>query len=123
MTNTQSNRPNKNYILDCMRDDDIAGDPWGTAMSWAFAVAETLTVIGADVPSELGYQPSPYVRVEDIETYEPESYPDSEVWAYLNVDASGMWDADTEARVTEVQTAGKCLHLYIELCREAGLDY
>ena len=35
-------RPNANPVLSWMRDDDIAGDPWGTAMAWAFAVCDYL---------------------------------------------------------------------------------
>lgn len=111
----RKSRPNSNYILQLMRDDDIAYDPWGTAMAWAFGCAETLDVLGADVPDELGYQPSPYVNVEDADTYQPESYPDSEVWSYLQ--------AGGEAAVADVQFAARCLHRYIDWCKAAGKDY
>jgi len=111
------NRPNKNYILQVMRDGDMS-DPFGTAMAWGFACAETLAVVGAQVPPELGYRPSPFVRVETPETYQPESYEDEVVWEYLGYD-SGL----TLSRVEDVQFAGRCLHRYIEWCVAAGKDY
>ena len=109
-------RPNKNYILQLMRDDFGAGDEWGIAMSWGFACAETLTVLGADVP--LDYQPSPFVKVETPETYSPESYEDQAVWEYLGYE-TGL----TLSRVTEVQQACKILDRYLDWLRAAGKDY
>lgn len=118
MTNTMKSRPNSNYILAVMRDD-MWDDPWGTAMSWAFACAETLTVLGEDVPQELEYRPSPFVMVEDPETYEPESYEDREVWEYLLAGAL----APATDRIADVKFAGRCLSRYIDWCRQAGLNY
>jgi hypothetical protein len=112
-------RPNSNYILQVMRDGDVAHDPWGTAMAWAFACAETLTVIGEDVPNELGYRPSPFVRVETPETYNPESYEDEMVWDYLR-----QGDGDENSNViADVQFAAKCLSRYIDWCKAAGRSY
>ena len=112
-------RPNSNYILQVMRDGDM-DDPWGTAMAWAFACAETLTVVGADVPAELQYYPSPYVRVESPETYVPESYEDSEVWEYLSYERGNN---PSLSRVKDVQFAARCLSRYIDWCKAAGRDY
>lgn len=104
-------RPNKNLILQYMRDDDIAGDPWGTGMAWGFAIAEVLHGADEDVPDELEFVPSPFVAVSDER---PEEWPDVEVWDLLH---------NGEITVSDLQTAGKCLHLYIELARQAGRDY
>lgn len=116
-------RPNKNYILSIMRDMDM-GDPWGAAMSMAFAVAECLEVVSAEVPEELGFQPSPFVRVSTPDEYREilesgqESYEHSLVWEYLG------WETGlTLSRVEEVQFAGRCLHRYIDWCKAAGKDY
>lgn len=113
-------RPNKNYILQLMRDGDM-GDPWGTAMAWAFACAETLTVLGVEIPA-LDYQPSPYVRVEAPENYYPESYEDMAVWEFLDA-ISEVWDLDQLARISEVQQACKILDRYLDWCKLAGRDY
>ena len=110
-------RPNSNYILQVMRDSFGDGDPWGTAMAWGFAVAETLTVVGAEVPAEMDYSPSPFVQVETPETYSPESYEDDVVFEYLR-DAT-----DLESAIREVQFAGKCLARYINWLDAAGFSY
>lgn len=114
-------RPNKNYILQIMRDS-MDNDPWGTAMAWGFACAETLTVLGVEVPG-LDYQPSPFVRVETPDTYEPESYEDMVVWEFLDLANDEPWTAEDEARVSEVQQACKILDRYLDWCVAAGLDY
>jgi len=106
-------RPNSNYILAVMRDGEV---DWSTAMAWAFACAETLTVLGAEVPAELGYQPSPFVAVESPETYEPESYENSVVWEF----SAGYEDIKA---VETIQFAARCLSRYIDWCRAAGKDY
>lgn len=110
-------RPNKNYILQVMRDGDM-DDPWGTAMAWGFAVAECLTVLGADVPEELEFRPSPFVAVESHETYEPDSYEHKVVWEYLGPD-TGL----TMSRIDDVKFAGRCLARYLDWCKAAGRDY
>lgn len=109
-------RPNSNYILQVMRDGDMS-DPWGTAMAMAFAVAECLTVVGADVPAELGYQPSPFVVVQSEDDYEPESYEEELVWGHLQSEVR------LGQAVEEVQFAGRCLSRYIDWLRAVGRDY
>ena len=136
-------RPNKNHILAVMRDQDFT-DPWGTGMAWGFAVAEV--IYDADpngVPTSLQYQPSiagpevpngsaePHrITVKDIpyetayvwcwlhglDESDPDNHPDPEDLPYFE-------DPDFRTRLAELVTAAKCLHLYIELCRQAGRDY
>lgn len=119
-----SPRPNKNYILQVMRDEFGADDEWGIAISWAFAVAECLAVIGAAPPAELEYQPSPFVVVQSPEEYSKavrsgqEPYDHFLVWEYLGYD-TGL----TLSRVEEVQQAGKILARYLDWLRAAGKDY
>lgn len=113
-------RPNSNPVLDLMRDDDM-GDPWGTAMGWAFAVAGVLHAAGEEVPASMEYQPSPYVYINPDEV--PEEYPDSMVWHLLHR-TPGCWvDPDYGATVAELQFAGRCLSRYLGWLRAAGMSY
>lgn len=110
-------RPNKNYILQLMRDGDQT-DPWGNGMAWGFAVCENLAAIGADIPASLGYRPS--IAGPIIESYE-----DMVVQEYLdlvNVDPHDYTDAD-KARVSEVEEAARLLSRYLDWCKLAGRDY
>lgn len=136
-------RPNKNYILSVMRDGDMA-DPWGTAMAWGFACAENLAAIGADVPSELEYRMSiagPCIEsYEDFEVAEflglvrPATEEETQDWLSGHACAGGyetdhgLFIVDTDrdvddSKVAEVTFAARCLHRYIDWCRQAGKDY
>ena len=104
-------RPNRNYILAIMRDDDLS-DPWGTAMAWQFAVCENLAAAGSEVPYVLGYGAGaggPCI----------ESFEDFEVHAYL----MGEDSEAPEERIAEVEQAGHLLRRYIDWCTAAGRDY
>ena len=102
-------RPNSNYILQVMRDGDVAHDPWGTAMAWGFACAENLHALGEDVPDELEYVPSPFGAV--IESYE-----DFEVQSFIQ-------DSDYFTAIADVKFAARCLSRYINWCERAGRSY
>jgi len=123
-------RPNKNYILQLMRDWDM-GDPWGTAMAWAGACAENLAYIGADVWPGLQYRPSiigPIIEsAEDFEVaffIGTAEYDEAENEPVLIArDIAEIWDADMEARVSEVQEAAKILDRFLDWCVAAGRDY
>lgn len=53
-----------------MRDP---GDPWGSAMQWWFAVAESLTFThGSDVPAHWEFRPSPIQTETDQDSLEAE---------------------------------------------------
>jgi hypothetical protein len=101
-------RPNANPVLSWMRDDDLKHDPWGTAMSWAFAVCEYLWHVALcdDIPEGLGYAPGAVRRGDFIE----ESYADQ---------ALAEMPLDT---FTLVQAA-KVLGRYLDWCKAAGRDY
>ena len=103
------NRPNANPVLDAMRDDDLGGDPWGTAMSWCFAVCEYLhhVALSDDIPDSLGYQPAATLRGEG---FEEESYPEAYI-VEMGLDT-----------FTLVQAA-RVLSRYLDWCKAAGRDY
>jgi hypothetical protein len=103
-------RPNANPVLAWMRDDDIAGDPWGTAMAWAFAVCEYLHHVALDddaIPASLGYSSA---AVRQGEGFEDESWPEGAL-VEMAVDTFTL------------HTAAKCLSRYLDWCKAAGLDY
>jgi len=100
--------PNANPILAEMRLDDLAGDPWGTAMSWAFACAEYLHHVAlAPVPAELDYRPA---AVAQGEGYEEEGHPE-QVIVELALDTF------------TVTMAARVLSRYLDWCKAAGRDY
>lgn len=106
-----------NPVLTLMREDDISHDPWGTAMAWAFAVAEVLYAAGEDVPDEMGFSPSPFVQYSNRA---PEEWPDAEVWHLLN-GVPAYWVR--AATVADIQFAGRVLARYLAWCRAAGRAY
>lgn len=126
---SRKSRPNSNYILQVMRDDDIAGDPFGTAMSWAFSCAENLAAFGAEVPSELGYRMGAGGPcVESYSDFEVAEYLGAEVdheteTANFDPEVATISDDVFQDRIAEVQFAGRCLHRYIDWCKAAGKDY
>jgi hypothetical protein len=103
-------RPNANPVLQWMRDDDMS-DPWGTAMSWAFAVCEYLHHVAlADdaIPESLGYVPGPVTPVGV--GYEEEGYPEQAlVEMAVDTYTLGM--------------AARVLSRYLDWCKAAGRDY
>lgn len=109
-----------NPVLTLMREDDLKGDPWGTAMAWGFAVCEVLYAAGEVVPGELDFRPSPLVRVSDAV---PEEWPDSDVWHLLHR-TEGHWvEPGYGASVAELQAAARVLARYLDVCLAAGLGY
>lgn len=113
--------PNKNPVLRIMRENLDGGDPWGTALSWAFGVAGVLHAVGEPVPDEMGYRASPVVGRDPDE--EPEDYPDVEVWHLVNRTPGHWVDPEFGATYDDLRFAGKCLTRYIDWCKAAGLDY
>ena len=107
---------NKNYILQLMRESHDPYDKWASAMSWAFACAENLAAIGAEIPAEMEFSPSPLGPV--IESYE-----DERVQEYLDLVNVDVWTDDDETKVSEVQEAGRILARYLDWLRAAGEDY
>jgi len=129
--------PNANPILALARDDDW-NDPWGTAMSWAYGVAECLYDADPNmVPPELEYHPGmggpevPYrehdpgmamsYRGEDV------SWETNQVWGWLHGEHYQQpiyWDDPTfEGRVQELVRTANMWHRFLDWCRATGKDY
>lgn len=115
-----------NPVIEILRDSFDHGDPWGSGMSAAFACAESLTFVGADVPAGLGYRPS-------IAGPVLESYEDMLVAEYLGcqveMDDDGnigdiLAPTDVDPRLIEdVTRAALILDRYLDWCIAAGRDY
>jgi hypothetical protein len=96
----------ENPIIALVREDDVEHDPFGTAMSWAFAVCENLHFrAGEPVPDEMGYRPG--MGATDIE----EGDYAAETIAEEGYDAGTM----TEAALI--------LHHFIDECTRLGKSY
>lgn len=102
-----------NPIIAEIRNDDLAGDPWGTTMGWAFGCCETLHALGEDVPFEAEFVPSPLHHAGDF-SHLAEVYPDSLIVESVT---GGYWS------VSDVQRATRILVRYANVLRAAGLDY
>lgn len=103
-----------------MIDGWDGGDPFGSAMSMAWAVAEIGRVIGDPEPGQtLNYRPSPLAGNVTLDEYAD------------NEDASYDYETETlaqavrsrEVTADDLLFAARVLHRYIDLCVKAGKDY
>jgi hypothetical protein len=95
----------ENPIIALVREDDVEHDPWGTAINWAFALAEVLHFrAGEAVPDGLQYQPAPGATdVEDDFT--------TQLIAEEGFDAGTMTEA------------AQMLSDFLDDCKRLGKDY
>lgn len=109
-------RPNRNPILALMRDDfGGEGDPWGTALGWAFGVAEVLHYTGHEVPAEMQYRPGLTMPAYDGEgNVVFVDYPDARI--------AELYRAG-ELTTDDLEEAARLLSRYCDWLRAAGLDY
>jgi hypothetical protein len=95
-----------NPIIALVREDDVEHDPWGTAMGWAFAVAENLHFrAGETVPDSLGYRPA--MGATDIE---PDDFNAQTI-------AEEGFDSGTMTEAAEI------LSVFLDECKRLGRDY
>lgn len=108
----------RNAILDDVRADDLAHDPWGTGIGALFAVADALTIWGISVPADLDYRPSPMLTRDD---------PSWRNIGYYLADYPGI--GHTIARmlidgdIDGVLYAARVLNRFDNVCRMAGRNY
>jgi hypothetical protein len=95
-----------NPIIALVREDDVEHDPWGTAMAWAFAIAENLHFrAGEPVPDSLGYRPA--MGATDIE---PDDFNAQTI-------AEEGFDSGTMTEAAEMLSA------FLDECKRLGKDY
>jgi hypothetical protein len=104
-----------------MMDGWDGGDPFGSAMEMAWAVAEVGRAMDEPEPGQtLNYRPSPlsYSRtVEEIASGERED----DISFTMECLAQAVQDG--RVSVDDLVFAAKVLHRYIDICRQAGKDY
>lgn len=97
-----------NAILQRMREDDLRHDPWGTSLTWHFAVCELMVEWAPPYPpSEWGFR-------------QAMGGPDTENHAYQELTdmiEAGEVDPDDLLRV------GQVLHRYEAMLERAGRSY
>jgi hypothetical protein len=104
-------------IRERIRHDDIRYDPWGTAMSWRFGIAEALYVHGEDVPNRWQYRPG-------LDVERAAQGDDYVTWADENYLAADLED-DLERgtfSVRELHHAGDVLARYCRMLEHYGRD-
>lgn len=94
-----------NMILDEIRLDDIKHDPWGTALSWWFDIADVLHAEGAVIPSGWGFSPGLGA------TRELEFSNVADMWV------AGYVDAD------DLRYAGNVLARFVRIAEVEGRSY
>ena len=97
-----------NPIIQEMRFDDIRHDPFGTALSWHFAIADALTGYGPPyAPPRWGYRPAA-------------GGPDTDAPEYETV--CDLLDSGAATPAELIRAGDICARL-VRLCRLAGRDY
>ena len=90
-----------------IRCDDLSGDPYGTAMRYWFAIAESLSRAGEDIPDPWEFRPSLLsgISAESLDIV--------------------MWDWFSGGEVTpdDLRFYGNVLRRYVDLCKREGRDY
>lgn len=108
-----------NPAIDAMIDSFDGGDPWGSAMAMAFAVAEVSRAKGLTEPGAiLEYRPSPIAGSVTLSQLAGGTT-DSGYEAEMLADAVIQGDVSDE----DLTIAARVLHKYLHLCKTAGLDY
>lgn len=97
-----------NPVFEMMRHDDLRHDPWGTSLSWHFAVCELmLEWAPPDPPAEWGFR-------QAMGGPETDSFPYQEIEAMIE---SGQLDPN------ELLSIGQVLHRYEAMLERAGRSY
>lgn len=95
-------------LLAEIRADDLAYDPWGTAMSWHIAIADAMTEWAPPYPpAAWGYRQA-LRGVDDL---------DPNYRAVVNIMEATGGDAG------DLLYVGNLLHRFERLCERKGLDY
>lgn len=104
--------------IDAMIDSFDGGDPFGSAMSMAWAVAECGRAMGEPEPGQrLNYRPSPLSYTRTIDDLADDTGGDYETTVLAQAIRDGR------VTVPDLVVAARVLNRYLNLCRKAGRDY
>lgn len=103
-----------------MMDDWDGGDPFGSAMHAAWAVAEVSRAVGdppsSEVTQTLSYRPSPIADNPSL-TELADDAEDFETRTLAEAVVAGRVEA------SDLVFAARVLHRYIDICERAGMSY
>ncbi len=91
-----------------IREDDIKHDPWGTAMSWHFAIADCLVEWGPPYPPAAWHY------------RQAAGGPETDSYAYMEL--SGLLSAG-EITASDLVKVGNVLARFENLCELRGMSY
>ena len=120
MMNTARRTP-YSPAIDAMIDTFDGGDPWGSAMGMAFALADVCEAVGLTVARDtLDYRPSPYVATPDLDTLAGAGEEDD-----VTYEAQCLASAYVAGTVTDddLVRGARVLGRYLSLCERAGRSY
>lgn len=101
-----------------MMDSFDGGDPWGSAMAMAFAVAEVSNAIGYEEPQErMEYRRSPVAARATLDELASEDCEDYEARELAIAFIAG------EFTVADLNWASRVLHRYLGILDKAGKSY
>lgn len=104
-------------MRDEFRADDYKYDPWGTAMSHAFPIAEVLYRLDENVPDAWEYRPGASVVRGEAPTYDEASgFGDREAILWADVESGAV-------NVADLVTWGNVLVRYASVADAAGRSY
>lgn len=109
--------------IDHMIDSFDGGDPWGSAMAMAFALADVCEAVGLSVARDvLEYAPSPYVATPDLDAL---ADADEDEDRDVSFEAACLASAYRSGAVTDadLERGARVLSRYLDLCKRAGRDY
>lgn len=107
-----SARGTRNPVLEVLRDNFDSHDPWGSALSAHFDIAECLYRNGADVPAAWEFRPSPMINVGEPPAEDEESIFYADIDLLLRT-----------GHYSNLIHAGNVLVRYLAQCKLAGMDY
>lgn len=101
-----SARPTRNPITESLRDAWDSFDGYGSTMTNLFAIADVMTELGVEVPSEWNYRQSPFG-------------PDTEAYEYETIHEA----LQAGATVADLEHCGRVFFKLYMQYKLAGLDY
>lgn len=107
--------------IDHMIDGFDGGDPWGSAMGMAFALADVCEAVGLTAARDiLEYRPSRYVSTPDLDALADAGEDDDVLFEAQCLALAYRDGAVTDA---DLERGARVLSRYLDMCKRAGRDY
>lgn len=114
-------RRNTNRVIQMAADGWDNGDPWGSGMAALGAVCDVLYAAGASdlIDSGAGFRPG-MGQTSDLDQLADCGEEDGEPWETV---ALAIELRAERIDLDDLALAGRALHLYLDVVRDAGRDY